>query len=65
MRTSYADELLARIERADLERAVAVLQENARPLRECAGVVFPTSRAIADAEEFENVAFVLKRLLRP
>jgi hypothetical protein len=63
MRTLYADELLRRIDRRELERMAAILDENSRLLRECAGATVHTSRALADAEAFESVACALSRLL--
>jgi hypothetical protein len=63
MRTLCADEVLGRIERADLERLMAILDDNARLVRESAGASVHTLRAWADAEDFEKAAFALGRLL--
>ena len=63
MRTVCADELLSRIERAELERLAAILDENSRLVRKSAGATVNTSHALADADAFENAAFALSRLL--
>ena len=63
MRTLYADELLGRITRADLERLTGMLDENARLVRESASACVHPLRAWADAEDFEKAAFALRRLL--